>query len=118
MKEILENNKLIAEFMGQLFVKKVKDTAREKRYKSNYDSPQELLESSAYNVCYHNSWDWLMPVIKKIRKIGDIKKKYSLELIISFENDTEIMNLYEKVVEFIKWYNKEEENESNSQELT
>ena len=47
--EIIEGNKLIAEFMG----KEIRDH----------------LYNDAVKWKYHLSWDWLMPVIEKISKI-------------------------------------------------
>lgn len=67
MENIVENNKLIAEFMGL--------------YKGfhafEYESGQipEWAEKEESNTLfltdlkYHNSWDWLMPVVEKIGKL-------------------------------------------------
>lgn len=58
----IENNKLIAEFMGD----KSADTQEqydefvENGFKSNTWHTNEL--------CYDASWDWLMPVVEKIEK--------------------------------------------------
>jgi hypothetical protein len=69
---------------------------------------------------YHTSWDWLMPVVEKIESLGfefmitetrcaiknntdnSIEEVYHCELLF---NKRECV--YMSVVEFIKWYNKE-----------
>lgn len=61
--EILECNKLIAEFMGGIL-------------KSNrFEIPKEYIWIPFENLCkisnlkYNSSWDWLMPVVSKISKM-------------------------------------------------
>ena len=100
--EILEGNKLIAEFDGY---------------------PKGL--NPDYILKYHTSWDWLMPVVENIRGIenGDggrytfnwkdykvwFSKWQDGSGIISeccmISGTTPIQAIYESVVEFIKWYN-------------
>ena len=54
-KEILENNKLIANFMGVKI--------GEERYSYRIGVTEPLQEK---HLNYNNSWGWLMPVIEKI----------------------------------------------------
>jgi len=80
----MNNNKLIAEFIGRDDVYQGMSEARAKRI---------------YN--YHTSWDWLMPVVQKIEdylsdNVG--KVGYFDDGLIS--NDIEVR--YQAVVEFIK----------------
>ena len=78
----MENNKLIAEFMGYI-------------YEDDILVPEEPQ--------YHTSWDWLMPVIQKIEEeCGGVPKQL---LDVSFYD--EIGDVYQAVVEFIKQYNNE-----------
>lgn len=68
---------------------------------------------------YHTSWDWLMPVVEKIEKLGFI-----VEILIStntmqqcnvygredfteltVEAKSKIETVYRAVTEFIQWYN-------------
>ncbi len=87
-----ENNKIIAEFMD-------KDVA--------------LLESvgiekyTSDELQYHKSWNWLMPVVKKIDNlfgeddtIDDIINRVH-NAILQFDRK----KVYNAVVEFIKWHN-------------
>ena len=88
----MENNKLIAEFMG------IKST--------NGLVFQDANTKEFHAIKYHTSWDWLMPVVQKIEdylsdNVG--KVGYFDDGLIS--NDIEVR--YQAVVEFIKQYNDE-----------
>jgi hypothetical protein len=93
--EIEAGNKIIAVFMGL--------------YTPNVISPQPRPKD------YHLSWDWLMPVLKKIDEVDiDVERNNEEELN---ENENIIGDItnglvsididitFEAVVEFIKWYN-------------
>lgn len=57
--EIIEGNKLIAEFMGYEKHPTIEDCLRDpQKSEHNFMHPSHLK--------YHSSWDWLMPVIEKI----------------------------------------------------
>lgn len=80
----MKDNKLIAEFMGRT------------------DLLECNFEVDDRNKYYHNSWDWLMPVIEKIMDIsfqeeGEYEDFYSIRDIIP-----DIGQTYKAVVEFIK----------------
>lgn len=103
----MKNNELIAQFMGV-------DTTMPHDHQGIYP--------------YDQSFDWLMPVIEKIINTSHISMDISLwgpysEISITEHDDDEsdvivpshgvdtiniklIDKLYVKVVEFIKWYNK------------
>ena len=100
----IEENKLIAEFMGLVesgFNRTmVYDSINDIEYK-----PEELL--------YQSSWDWLMPVVEKINDIRIGNLVYDIESsklrgnIIKQLIKFDILSTYKNVVEFIKWYNRE-----------
>lgn len=95
-KEIIENNKLIAEFMEW------------KEYVNDrgiliYKKGEDLKSISQLN--YSTSWDWLMPVVVKcfgvnVNNNDDFSFKLNDALL-----ETNIKTLYNAVIEFIKWYN-------------
>lgn len=77
-----------------------------------------LLDKDVYNMpthnnlCYgieemqyHNSWDWLMPVIEKCVRTGDDTDRW--DNIFNTLTTLSIKEVYEEVVEFIKEYNNE-----------
>ena len=92
MKNTNENNKLIAEFMGYPNI-------------ANDEDKRDYLEDC---VKYHSSWDWLMPVVDKIKIL--VMEDDSDELYNSEEWDNithtlvkiEIKSVYQAVVKFIK----------------
>lgn len=103
----LETNKLIAEFMGH-------NRYELKAYWSNISTMDAFIEKPSY----HNSWDWLMPVIDKIGSLG-----YGFSITTSSASviqehgfiyttniytvcgPTKIQSVYKTCIEFIKWYN-------------
>lgn len=59
---------------------------------------------------YHDSWDWLIPVIDKIYSMNEYSsfKKYTCSMLDEggiFINTKFITETYKQVVDFIKWYN-------------
>lgn len=119
--EIIEGNKLIAEFMGAEFDMghyHVTDSYTkpdgEKVFKYQqgtafYDVGQEpSSQKGGYPITiikYHTSWDWLMPVAKKvIETYTGGMDVYSLYVSDSLRTAI-IEEVWASVVEFIKWYN-------------
>lgn len=79
---------------------------------------------------YHSSWDWLMPVVKKAWGITsefqyDDKEYLYITEEIFYPDSTlsEFMNnnitdIWRRVVEFIKWYNKSNDKTKTSTKIT
>ncbi|NTW33725.1 MAG: hypothetical protein HGB12_14075 [Bacteroidetes bacterium] len=109
--KIIKNNILIAEFMG--------------------GKPTNALGSIAWDLpdfpglqlvlFYDSSWDWLMPVINAIEKIGESNRYWGTlckitttyieigDVLLDFklkQYNTKIQGTWMAVVEFIKQYNK------------
>ena len=86
----MNNNKLIAEFMGMV----VSDS-------DNYTS--ELHTNVDADLKYHTSWDWLMPVAKKCINPEDNTEGWdNLAIALTTCNIEEV---YQAVVWFIQEYN-------------
>lgn len=64
MNEILEGNKLIAEFMGM--------TKTETTQGIFYTTTSDPYEWHETNLTYHHDWKMLMPVVEKICKTNSI----------------------------------------------
>lgn len=120
-----EENELIAKFMGKTIQPQV-GTPEFVRWNG------ERCDYSYYEVAYHTSWDWLMPVVEKICKhvydketIDGVNFIFTAHLrtfgmfsedgkyMVRFnrmslhESENMIEATYHAVVEFIKWYNQQ-----------
>jgi hypothetical protein len=61
------------------------------------------LDSSTFS--YHNSWDWLMPVVEKCYNLEDYPETNLVGDITFALVDVNIEEVYNAVVKFIVWYN-------------
>jgi len=120
--EILEGNKLIAEFLGYIYVPYTTGNYGGthgwvlKNYKLiDKKMPKLFLGRTTKDLLYHKSWDWLMPCVEKINKInilelpsnlGTLKIKVKGSLY-GIGVDNTIEDVWEVVVLFIKTYNEE-----------
>ena len=99
----MENNRLIAEFMG----------LRTNSY-GDYNIDKDvmgfdMIVCSLADTKYHTSWDWLMPVVREviIRYQVDEGIEIDYDELQHRVMDNDIERAYEEVVEFIKQYNNE-----------
>lgn len=116
---VIEGNKLIAEFMGwsqQLDVEKRWygawfDQHKVRKAWSEFQGHEPLL--------FNESWDWLMPVVENIENFNDgctlciiEDERCHINTQTNFEVDsvgyTKIEAVYNAIIEFIKWYNQQE----------
>ena len=115
MKNIVENNKLIAEFLG-------------------YSQPHPDYPNTTYwykkdcqpltILLFHSDWNWLMRVVEKIENLQDenncaiynvqieqcfveIIENHTSDTIISTDANSKLEAVYNACVEFIKWYNQQ-----------
>lgn len=125
----MSDNELIADFMGVVETEGFYDSYgvqtphyytvfRNYRTRS-YTGKGESLSEFFGAAKYHESWDWLMPVIEQISDLHSEKFEYDVDKIatgdwpddmeyidvITLPIATPIKEVYQKVVEFIKWYN-------------
>lgn len=123
---IITNNRLIAEFIGYEKSSEDKDfvfykhpdgkgiiTQSESDY--NVFHTHELMEARGF--IFHRSWNWLMPVVKKCSESFehhqyDSEEYYHIteeifhpDYSLSEFMEADIDSVYNRVVEFIKWYN-------------
>jgi hypothetical protein len=96
----MNNNKLIAEFMGVdtqiTSIGDIHSWSDSPFYYTTEDSKEKVMENIAEYSKYHTSWDWLMPVVHKIDEACG--QRNALGLYIGEDIDV----VYDAVVEFIK----------------
>jgi len=111
--EIIENNKLIAEFMGMKFKDDSDyiETLKEMRSQGMFYEQGMMASELQYDA----SWDMLMPVVDKCTQIGFRDQEFDNEIYLKWEEifddmgmflGNHIEEVFAAVVEFIKWYNK------------
>jgi hypothetical protein len=110
-KEILDGNKLIVEFM------ELKPTELKGMYSVSHNhctcqesTPEKALDRFASIAKYHESWDWLMPVLEKVMaKCFELEEESDKDLIEWFycirDFIPDINSTHSAIVEFIEWYN-------------
>jgi hypothetical protein len=102
--EVIENNKLIAEFMNLPLVPCNIGTENG-IVTEGYLTPHIGVPSTLDGMQYKYKWDWIMPVVQKISQIEGV---YDIEefLLIRDELATATIELvYQEVVNFIKYWN-------------
>lgn len=117
--EILEGNKIIAEFMGgklkTIYMGKIKQLP-DFWDSEDINSPLRGLRHSAdCDTLQYSSWDWLMHVVEKIEAIGYpvvienkdciIHKNYGVPICKCGNWETKIQAVWQSVTSFIQWYN-------------
>lgn len=92
-------------------------------YTTPHNRPYLAVDSNMYETNkarlddfkFHESWDWLMPIIQKIERLDTLDKdkdfNKQLDRVICKFIYTDIKTMYKAVIKFIKWYN--ENNKSN-----
>lgn len=123
-----EENKLIAEFMGfpVKFYKEDEETGLTDSEGNadtvSYDCELAIINGLVYeprNLKYHNSWDWLMPVVDKIENMQQMGAQAYIDISAFkitasfnyeqngryFTGNDKIEAVYSAVIQFIKWYN-------------
>lgn len=91
-----EGNKLIAEFMGIPIGKRT----------GEYLDDRLEFPSGADKLKYHSSWDWLMPVVKRIR-LGLGGDSYWFDHFNEALDSVDIEKIWMATVGFIKWNNEQ-----------
>lgn len=107
MNDVIEDNKLIAAFMGLRLNTKI----------FNGDAWLDG-KNVLHELKYDTSFDWIIPVVEKIENLGFSfitknegsyieKWHYKAKIIPHFSNigETKMDGIYSVVIQFIKWYN-------------
>lgn len=126
MKETIEGNKLIAEFMGNKCKDDLWYMPNQSQFAFQGDYSYKMDAFYSKDLKFHSSWDWLMPVVERIRhsNIGDVGYGVTFHVQndacwfgIDNSRHKELNTYMEKelqeavwkaVIEFIKWYNEQE----------
>lgn len=116
MVNLIENNKLIAEFMSI----DTKGRGLDKRFEGLYYDHENQILIGKLPPYYNSSWDWLMPVVENIENKGywvEIRShkdgnrtaigfyNYNVKPIANVFKEDKLSSVYLAVLEFIKWYN-------------
>jgi hypothetical protein len=125
---IEEGNKLIAEFMGKTFRAYKGNSSVMEDFKTYADCLKAIKTNKWKGYApeigwrlgcgkYHESWDWLMPVVDKIRSYNNViafEICFCLGVIVkvrygdewhNYESNNALEVIWTAVVEFIQWYN-------------
>ena len=96
----MKDNKLIAEFMGMTYGDPNDNSVMiQMTHQGNEVVPIESMK-------YHNSWDWLMPVVREVLTIVNINLvNYCVDELKFCVLDNDIDGAFEEVVEFINQLN-------------
>ena len=108
MKNIVENNKLIAEFMGVfdkiLSTGNIHSWSDAPFYYTTEDTKGKVIKNICKYSKYDSDWNWLMKVVEKILSLSielDTMDKY-YDIIDRIPN---IEAVYKECINFIKEYN-------------
>ena len=105
----MNDNKLIAEFMGHKTDWGFKKDSILYMPQGEGNSTNNSVVIPYKKLQYHTSWDWLMPVVQKVSSLCD--EPYELDNMKHALLTGDIESVYDDVVEFIKWYNQNKEDE-------
>lgn len=128
--ETVENTKLIAEFIGYVITEEFIHGREKALYFKSHKHSNSIMtgrtEKFIWEECYkqkllkfYTSWDYLMPVVEKIKSLNVQIRMYSFidksqvikiqdwqgQSIVTVRGEDTIKVYYKAVVEFIKWYN-------------
>jgi hypothetical protein len=106
---------LIAEFLGSKFINDAPEDFPNGYYYQPEDLEIEVPTGEPDEWCFNSSWDWLMPVYRKIRDIINERSKYDkhtranydlLELDVQMAVcEVDIEKAFDSTVKFIECWN-------------
>jgi len=121
--EILEGNKLIAEFMGAIAIDNYPDHALlDFVKKENYPNDSRYHSNSLLR--YHFDWSWIIPVIKRIESVRNITVAIAAstcriwnftDCLFSMFGETKEEAVFSAIIQFVKYYNFNNKNLASDQ---
>lgn len=104
--DTIEGNKAIAEFCEM-------DACASQEHRTNkcYWVLFKKMYYKADEMEFHTSWDWLMPVVQKIKGVYanlDLELSMMVEktfIILDLTIFADVDTVYSAVLQFIQWYN-------------
>lgn len=114
-KDIFDGNEAIAEFDGWKF-ETIELDCISGSYKGDLRwkvSLSELKHLMVDGFRFHSKWDKLMPIVEKIHQLAiapDAINKITDNRIFNFSIMAPMQDVWKAVIEFIIWYNKQQEN--------
>ena len=112
--EVLSGNRLICDFMGvkpKSYIPEVFYWQDAPFFYVSEHGMEKVMDAIVGYVKYHKSWDWLMPVVEKIKSAaGALSSQDSIEkqkafLLFGLGISTPIETVYMYVINNIKYYN-------------
>ena len=107
MDNIIENNKLIAEFLEWEFddLSETFETPFLKLVEPQaFGDEQFSCKLQDFELEFHTDWNWLMKLVEKIlqkcAEMDELEKYWEITDVMPY-----IDNVYSACVEFVKWYN-------------
>ena len=125
MENIIENNKIIVEFMGLKPKMESPDiyVFNDMPYFSvRENNPEDVMNAIVKYSKYNSDWNWLMKVVEKINTIDEDRftvqifsmdtyiydskyRNFIIKTELTYNPDELIKSVYNTCVKFIKWYN-------------
>ena len=110
MKNIIENNKLIAEFMGVfdkiLSTGNIHSWSDAPYYYTTEDTREKVIKNISKYSKYDSDWNWLKLVLEKISYLNkdnfSDETKQALEDLLSLSLFSTKENVYKSIINFIK----------------
>lgn len=108
--KIMDNNKLLAEFLGWQF------SPEDKRFEDWYDANgNRMTFGNHIPLAFDTDWNWLMQVVEKINDLNNvvhisennvkIVNNTRGEVIVEVTKGSMIESTYTACIYFVKWYN-------------
>lgn len=117
MRTITENNGLIAEFIGYDTKQLSKGVASLEGNKYVWGQKHYHINNQWYKedaLQYHEDWNWLIPAVIKCKERQFFGSNSLITRLNNALVQADIDAVYEQVIEFINYYNKQNENNNRN----